>query len=76
MTYLNECVFLLRFIKYIFVLFSGEQKQITTNRRARQIAIAPDGSKLAFISSANGKTELALLNFECIEIVRRPDRAL
>lgn len=43
-------------------LQTGEQKQITTNRRARQLAISPDASKLAFISSANGITELALLH--------------
>lgn len=49
-------------------LDSGEQKQITTNRRTRQIAIAPDGSKLAFISSANGKTELALLHLPAARV--------
>jgi hypothetical protein len=43
-------------------LTSGEQKQLTTNRRGRQLTISPDGSKLAFISTANGETNLALLH--------------
>lgn len=43
-------------------LKTGEQKKITTDRRARQLAISPDGSKLAFISVANGSTDLALLH--------------
>ncbi len=43
-------------------LQSGEQKQISTDRRARQLAMAPDGTKLAFISTANGTTDLAILH--------------